>query len=355
MQLGIIGMPLVGKTTLFELLTGSKEKLGNQGKSNIGMAKIPDHRIDYLSDMYHPKKTTYAQLEIVDIPGLVPGAEKGAAVFLEAVRKADALLHVVRVFESDNVPSINNKIDPINDIETIKYELLLADLDLVEKRIERINSSKKKSQMLKELSLLERLKDALGNEIPLSSVEVDSEEESLIMNNYQFLTTKPILLCLNIGEDDLITKDYPGRSEILAYAESCQYPVAEVAVNIEREIAELEKDEKQIFLQEMGIEESGLVKIARSMYKRLNLISFFTVGEDEVKAWTIEEGTIARKAAGKIHSDIERGFIRAEVVDYNDLTTLGNMAAVKEKGLFRLEGKEYVVKDGDIVHFRFNV
>jgi ribosome-binding ATPase YchF (GTP1/OBG family) len=187
MQLGIIGMPLVGKTTLFELLTGSKEKIGNQGKSNIGMARIPDSRIDYLSDMYHPKKTTYAQLEIVDIPGLVPGAEKGAAVFLEAIRKADALLHVVRVFESDNVPSINNKIDPINDIETIKYELLLADLDLVEKRIDRINSSKKQNQMLKELSLLERLKEALGSEIPLSSVQFDDEEETLIINNYQFL------------------------------------------------------------------------------------------------------------------------------------------------------------------------
>jgi GTP-binding protein YchF len=355
MQLGIIGMPMVGKTTLFELLTGSKEKVSNQGKSNSGIAKVPDQRIDYLSNMYHPKKTTYAQLEIVDIPGLVPGADKGSAVFLDAVRKADALLHVVRVFESDNVPSLNNTIDPKRDIETIKYELLLADLDLVEKRIERINANKKKNQMLKELSLLEKLKDALSNEVPLSSVELDDEEESLIMNNYQFLTTKPILICLNIGENDLASGDYPQREEILSYIESCHYPVVEVAVNIEREIAELDGEEKQVFLDEMGIEVPGLEKIARSMYQRLNLISFFTVGEDEVKAWTIESGTPARKAAGKIHSDIERGFIRAEVVDYNDLVKHGTMTAVKENGLFRLEGKEYVVKDGDIIHFRFNV
>lgn len=353
MQLGIIGMPLVGKTTIFELLTESK--ITTQGKNNIAMAKIPDQRIDRLSDMYHPKKTTYAQLEIVDIPGLVPGAEKGAAVFLDAVRRADALLHVVRVFDSDLVPSINNTINPIGDIETIKYELLLADLDLVEKRIERINSSKKKSQMLKELSLLERLQDALSNEIPLSSVDFNDDEESLIMNNYQFLTTKPIVLCLNVGENDLLQKNYSNRDKILEYADSCGYPVVELAANIEREIAELDSDEKEMFMKEMGIEESGIVKIARSMYRRLNLISFFTVGEDEVKAWTIEAGTIARKAAGKIHSDIERGFIRAEVVEYNDLVNLGSMTALKEKGLFRLEGKEYIVSDGDIVHFRFNV
>lgn len=353
MQLGIIGMPLVGKTTLFELLTEAREH-GSQNRSNMAMARVPDSRIDYLSNMYHPRKTTYAQLEIVDIPGLVPGADKGSVMFLESVRKADALLHVVRVFDSDSVPSFNNEVNPINDIEIIKYELLLADLDLVEKRIERINASKKKNQLQEELDLLERLHENLSNEIPLSSLDFTETEEAL-MSSFQFLTLKPVLLCLNVGEDDLAQKEYPKRQEILEYAADSQYPVVEVSASLEREIAELESEEKDIFMEEMGIEESGLVKIARSMYARLNLISFFTVGEDEVKAWTIEAGTTARKAAGKIHSDIERGFIRAEVVEYEDLKRFNGMAGVKENGLFRLEGKEYIVKDGDIVHFRFNV
>lgn len=353
MQLGIIGMPLVGKTTLFELLTESREH-SNQAKSNIAMARIPDDRIDFLANMYHPRKTTYAQMEIVDIPGLVPGADKGAAIFLESIRKADALLHVVRAFESDAVPSYNNEVNPISDIETIKYELLLADLDLVEKRIERIKASKKKNDLQDELDLLERLQESLSNEVPMSSLSF-SDKEEILMSSFQFLTLKPVLICLNVGEDDLVKQDNDKWEKIAAYAEASHYPIVKVSANIEREIAELEGEEKHVFLEEMGITESGLVKIARSMYQRLNLISFFTVGEDEVKAWTIEGGIAARKAAGKIHSDIERGFIRAEVVEYEDLKRLGNMAAVKEKGLFRLEGKEYIVKDGDIVHFRFNV
>ncbi|HBQ86039.1 MAG TPA: redox-regulated ATPase YchF [Syntrophomonas sp.] len=353
MQLGIIGMPLVGKTTIFELLTESREHL-NQAKSNMAMARIPDERIDFLSDMYHPRKTTYAQMEIVDIPGLVPGADKGSAVFLESVRRADALLHVVRAFEDESVPSYNNEINPIADIETVKYELLLADLDLVEKRIERIQASKKKNDLQDELELLQRLQDSLTNEVPLSSMTF-SDKEEIMMSSFQFLTLKPVLICLNVSENDLVNQDDKKWEEIAAYAEASHYPIVRVSASIEREIAELEGEEKDVFLDEMGITESGLVKIARSMYQRLNLISFFTVGEDEVRAWTIEGGTAARKAAGKIHSDIERGFIRAEVVEYENLKRLGSMPAVKENGLFRLEGKEYVVKDGDIVHFRFNV
>jgi GTP-binding protein YchF len=352
MQLGIIGMPLVGKTTIFELLTESREH-ATQAKSNMAMARIPDERIDFLSDMYHPRKTTYAQMEIVDIPGLVPGAEKGSAVFLESVRRADALLHVVRAFEDETVPSYNNEINPISDMETIKYELLLADLDLVEKRIERIKASKKKNDLQEELHLLERLQESLSNEVPLSSLDF-TDKESILMSSFQFLTLKPVLVCLNVSEADLTANDEKW-DKISAYAEASHYPMVTLSASIEREIAELEGEEKGIFLEEMGITESGLVKIARSMYQRLNLISFFTVGEDEVKAWTIEAGTNARKAAGKIHSDIERGFIRAEVVEYESLKSLGSMNAVKEKGLFRLEGKEYIVKDGDIVHFRFNV
>jgi GTP-binding protein YchF len=353
MQLGIIGMPMVGKTTLFELLTESKQHSG-QAKSNVGMARIPDERIDFLSHMYHPRKTTYAQMEIVDIPGLVPGAEKGSAVFLESVRRADALLHVVRAFEEESVPSYNNEVNPVNDIETIKYELLLADLDLVEKRIERIKASKKKNDLQEELLLLERLQESLSNEVPLSSMTFTEKEEGL-MSGFQFLTLKPILICLNVGETDLAEKDNTKWEKVFSYAEENHDPVVMISASIEREIADLEGEEKALFLEEMGITEPGLVKIARSMYARLNLISFFTVGEDEVRAWTIEKDTAARKAAGKIHSDIERGFIRAEVVEYEHLKQLGSMAAVKEKGLFRLEGKEYIVRDGEIVHFRFNV
>lgn len=354
MQLGIIGMPSVGKTTIFELLSNQRDKSNSQGKANSAIARIPDERINKLSAIFKPKKTSYAQLELVDIPGLVPGVDKGSRVFLDAVRKADALLHVVRLFHNDAVPYIYEDIDPIRDIELISYELLLADLDLIEKRIERINDSKKKNQMLKELELLERLKSTLEDEKPISSLPLN-EEEQLLLSSFQFLTSKPMLICLNLGDDDLAQQTYPRKDDIAEYSKNNDIPIVEVAGTIEVEIAELDDDEKEEFLTELGITESGLMKISHSMYRRLGLISFFTVGEDEVKAWTIEQGTAARKAAGKIHSDIERGFIRAEVVEYNDFIELGSMNAVKEKGLFRLEGKEYIIKDGDIVHFRFNV
>lgn len=353
MQLGIIGMPMVGKTTMFTLLTGSGDK-GSPGKTQTAIARIPDPRIDYLSGVFKPKKTTYAQLEVIDIPGLTPGGEKNAALFLDAVRRADALLHVVRLFDNESVPYIYDSIDPMRDIETINYELLLSDLDLIEKRIERINSNKKRSQMLRELGLLERLRDALSDEKPISSVTIDDDEQEM-MSTYQFLTNKPLLICLNISENEINQEEYPQKDRIMEFSRQTNIPVVAVSAEIEREIAELEPTEKEAFMQDLGITETGLAKISRSMYERLGLISFFTVGEDEVKAWTIEAGTSARKAAGKIHSDIERGFIRAEVVDYQVFKDLGSMAAVKEKGLFRLEGKEYVVKDGEIVHFRFNV
>lgn len=350
MQLGIIGLPMVGKTTIFELLTEQENKSANMAKANVAMAKIPDHRIDYLSKMFNPKKTTYAQLEVVDIPGLIPGSDKNANIFLDAIRKADALLHVVRAYEND----VAGQVQPLKDIENINYELLLADLDLIEKRITRINENKKKNQMLVELNLLEKFKTALENELPLSTIELN-DEEAEIMNTYQFLTTKPLLICINIAEDDLSSTSYPDRDLIMSFAMESGLQVIEVSAAIEKEIAQLDTEERIVFMEELGIEESGIVLISRSMYKSLGLISFFTVGEDEVRAWTVNEGDIARKAAGKIHSDIERGFIRAEVVEYNVLSELGSMQAVKEKGLFRLEGKEYLIKDGDIVHFRFNV
>ncbi len=350
MQLGILGMPMVGKTTIFELLTENTGKATVAGKTNTAMARIPDYRVDKLSDYYKPKKTTYAQLEIVDIPGLIPGGEKSTVVFLEAVRQADALLLVIRAFSDGQ----GDRINPVGDIETLNYELLLADLDLIEKRLQRINQSKKKKQLEKEHNLLEKFQNALENEKHLSSVELDGEEQD-IMKAYQFLTNKPILICLNLAEDDMVEKNYPGRAELLDYLKEHGLNMVEVSAEIEKEIAELDGDEKEIFMQELGLEESGVLRIARSVYESLGLISFITSGEDEVKAWTIKNGTIAKSAAGKIHSDIERGFIRAEVIKYEDFVQLGSINAVKEKGLFKLEGKEYLVKDGDLINFRFNV
>ncbi len=354
MQLGIIGLPSAGKTSIFELLTNHVEMTANNTKLNIATARIPDYRIDFLSDLFKPKKTTYAQLEIIDVPSLVPGMQKNTAQFLDSVRKADALLHVVRVFENENVASLSGEISPVKDIEAINYELLLADLDLIEKRIQRINENKKKNTMLKELALLEKIKENLETGHPLSSLTFDDDEQLLLIN-YQFLTNKPMLICLNISEDDIFTAQFNGKVEVYEYAKENNINLIEVSASIEKEIAQLEEEDKKIYMEEVGIKESGVVKIARIMYASLGFISFFTVGEDEVRAWTINDGTIARKAASKIHSDIERGFIRAEVIKYDDLHELKSVVLVKEKGLFKLEGKEYIVKDGDIINFRFNV
>lgn len=354
MQLGIIGLPQVGKTTIFELLTGSKLKDPVPGKTHSAMARIPDERIDFLSQAYKPKKTTYAQLEVIDVPGLVPGSDKASSNFLEAVRRADALLHVVRAFNSDQLASLMDEVNPVKEIEAVHYELILADLDLVEKRIGRINSSKKKNQMIDELQLFEELRSQLENETPVSLSELD-EKALEILQSYQFLTSKPLFICVNLSEDNIESPDYKDRAKLYDHASKLGIPVAEVSADIEREIGQLQGEDRIMFMEELNIQESGMVKIARHMYQLLGLISFFTVGEDEVKAWTIEAGTVARKAAGKIHSDIERGFIRAEVFTFDDYKEIGSVPALKEKGLVRLEGKEYVVKDGDIIHFRFNV
>lgn len=355
MQLGIIGLPQVGKTTIFELLTESKIKDHQvQGKAHSAMARIPDERIDFLSRAYKPKKTTYAQLEVIDVPGLVPGSDKASSNFLEAVRRADALLHVVRAFSNDQVASLMDDINPMKEIEAVHYELILADLDLVEKRIDRINSNKKKHQMIEELQLFEKLKSQLENEMPISLDELDDQARE-ILQSYQFLTSKPLFICVNLSEDKIESPDYQDRERLFEHADKLSIPVAEISADIEREISLLQGEDRDMFMEELNIKEPGMVKIARNMYQLLGLISFFTVGEDEVKAWTIEAGTVARKAAGKIHSDIERGFIRAEVFAFDDYKEWGGVPVLKEKGLVRLEGKEYLVKDGDIIHFRFNV
>lgn len=352
MQIGLIGLPQVGKTTLFELMTGVRDR-GVVGKASTGMARVPDSRIDKLSQMYKPKKTTYAQIEVIDIPGLIPSSDKGASTFLAAVRDADALVHVVRAFNSEEVPHVEGSIDPVRDVELIEYELLLADLDLVEKRIQRIKDGKKvKPEQIHEIELLERIRSGLETEKRLSELDL-TEAEWQSLTAYQFLTDKPLVLAVNVNEDAL--SDYTGRDELIAYTTARSIPMVEISARIEAELAELSLEEREVFMQDLGLTEPGLDRIMRSLYHRLGLISFFTVGEDEVRAWTITEGTNARKASGKIHSDLERGFIRAEVIASHDLLRLGSMSKARDEGLVRLEGKEFTVHDGDIMHVRFNV
>jgi len=352
MQIGLIGLPQVGKTTLFELMTGHRDRSA-VGKASVGMARVPDNRIDKLSAMYKPKKTTYAQIEVVDIPGLIPSSDKGASSFLAAVRDADALIHVVRAFASEEVPHVEGSLDPVRDVELIEYELLLADLDLVEKRLQRIKEGKKvKPEQLQEVGLLEKIREGLENEKRLTELDI-SEAEWQSLTAYQFLTDKPIVLAINVNEDSL--EDYPGRAELLAYTAARNIPMVDISMQIEAELVQLSSEEREVFMQDLGISEPGLDRIMRSLYRRLGLISFFTVGEDEVRSWTINEGTNARKASGKIHSDLERGFIRAEVVDSAHLLRLGSMSKARDEGLVRLEGKDFIVQDGDIMHVRFNV
>ncbi|MGC7846169.1 redox-regulated ATPase YchF [Desulforudis sp. 1088] len=358
MLIGLVGLPLAGKTTLFNLLTGSDLPTGpfSGGGVNTGMADVPDRRIDYLSSLYKPRKTVYARIQFKDIPGVQSGAGPGAAgKFLEEVRTADLLVQVVRAFASDEVPHISGTVDPMRDVADFQTELLLADMGVIERRIERIKGGKKPPKTAAvELDVLQRYLAALEAERPVSSVEL-SEEEAEVMTVYNFLTEKPVILAVNLDEEQLRSGTYPRRDELKAYAGERGFPVVEVSAQVEKEINELLPEDRAEFMADLGLSESGLARLARVAYDYLGLISFFTVGEDEVRAWTIRKGTAARRAAGKVHSDIERGFIRAEVFHYDDLYELGSPAKVKEKGLFRLEGKEYVVKDGDIINFRFNV
>ncbi|NPV92311.1 MAG: redox-regulated ATPase YchF [Firmicutes bacterium] len=358
---GLIGLPLVGKTTLYNLLTKSAQETSSffTGKTEAhkGIAMIPDARIDFLSGIYKPRKTIYAQLEVVDLVGLVKGASEGQGVgnaYLSQARNVDSLVHVVRVFNNPDVPHPEGKIDPLRDIETINLELLFSDLDMVEKRIERIEAGKKKADQAKELSILGRIRDALHNEKTVHSLDL-TDEESAYIRSFALFTEKPMILVVNIDEEQLRAKDYPHQEALRQYAGEKSMPLLEICAQAELEISQLEPGDQEEFMLDLGIAESGISLLARSIYHHLKLISFFTVGEDEVRAWTIDEGITARAAAGKIHSDLERGFIRAEVIKYSDLHELGNITRVKEKGLFRLEGKEYIVVDGDIMSIRFNV
>lgn len=356
MRIGIVGLPSSGKTTLFNLLTEGHAETSSFGsgklEAHVGMARIPDRRVDFLSQMYHPRRTIYAQIEFIDVPNA--NVKGGANQFLAGVREADALVEVVRAFDDPMLPNPQGDTDPLRDAKMLHTELLLADLEVVEKRLERLSSGKKSKENQAELPLLEKCRDILEAEGRIGEVEWTDDEQA-VLRNYGFLTEKPAILVANVPEAALATAEFPGSKELADYAAQQGIPLLLVCARTEQEINDLSPDERQAFLQDLGLSETGIERLARAAYRQLGLLSFFTVGEDEVRAWTIRAGTDAKHAAGRIHSDIERGFIRAEVMAYDDLRRLGTVAKLREQGALRLEGKEYVMKDGDIVNFRFNV
>lgn len=363
MKLGLVGLPNVGKSTLFNAITKAGAEAANYPfctiEPNIGVVTVPDNRLEVLHEIYHSKKTIYTTIEFCDIAGLVKGASKGEGLgnkFLGHIREVSAIVHVVRCFENDNIVHVNGHINPMDDIETINMELLFADLEVLERAITKTTKNMKADRKLApQLQILEKAKAWLESGKNIRAMEME-EDDHEVLDAIDLLTSKPIIYVANVSEEEITNEENPYVKQVADLAASEGARCVQICAEIEAEMAELEDDERDAFLEDLGIEESGLDKLVKASYSLLDLISYLTAGEPEVRAWTIKKGTKAPQAAGKIHSDFEKGFIRAETITYDQLVECeGNLGKAREKGLIRSEGKEYVVQDGDVIHFLFNV